>query len=89
MHKNEIFLNLADVEKIIINAGLSFNNLVELNKNGTDNRVFKIDDAYIIRLPRTKQASKVMEYEQKALKHLEIKSHIKNLKKAFFCFNSI
>ena len=77
MHSNELIFNIDTVENIISECGIAFSNIIEMNKSGTDNRVFNIDNKYLVRLPRTKNASEVMQYEQLVLKNFGIASSVK------------
>ena len=83
MHSNEFLYNLDVVREVISKTEIEFNLVVEINKSGTDNRVFKIDNEYILRLPRTKNASEVMQYEQLVLKNFGIASSVKIPKMIF------
>lgn len=77
MHENEFNFEISTVETLMLNAGISFKEIVEISKHGTDNRIFRIDDKFVIRLPRTEESSKAMEYEQSVLKSLHLNSKIK------------
>lgn len=74
LHTNEFAITNEDAAYLFSNFA-KCSNIQEL-ASGTDNKTFLVNDEFTIRIPRTKYASDVMQYEQNVMPNIAINSQI-------------